>query len=75
MALFKCFNIRNRKGFPWKTSLGGIHESLAQWIFPRLWYNFGMLNLNPQPEAMCKILRNVTWSTVQWFTVNYNNLE
>ena len=36
MALFKCCNVRYRKSFPAKTTLGGIRESLAQRIFPRL---------------------------------------
>ena len=32
-------NISHRKIFPMKTSLGGIHESLAQRIFPHLQYS------------------------------------
>ena len=38
MVLFKCCNVRHRKGFPMKTTLGGIRESLPQQISPRLRY-------------------------------------
>ena len=35
MALLKCFKCKGTaKVLPWKASLGGIHESLAQRIFP-----------------------------------------
>ena len=38
MVLFKCFKHMAPQSFPVKTLLGGIHESLAQQIFPLLQY-------------------------------------
>ena len=37
VELFKCFK-GTAKVFPWKLPSGGIRESLAQQIFPHLWY-------------------------------------
>ena len=50
------------KFFPWKTSLGGICESLAQWIFPHI-YSKKYTNIVKDDNCILKqnvIIRDVS---------------
>ena len=38
--------IRHRESFSMKTLLGGIRKSLAQQIFPHLWYSYSNVHIH-----------------------------